>query len=109
MRSDRLLLPNCFDYEHSRLSCSRHLSETCVSLSPQGLPLKKETGGPCVSRRTDPLRRVTRVRVWRCRPLAPESTVPLTSLSLFRSSPAAFASSALPTEPRSPSQVPREG
>jgi hypothetical protein len=73
---------HCFDYEHSRLSCSQHLSEACASPSLEDLPLEREAGGPCVSRRQDPLRRVLRVRVWRFRPHTPEPTVPLTSLSL---------------------------
>jgi hypothetical protein len=36
---------HCFDYEHSRLSCSQHLSETCASLLLHDLlPWKKRLG-----------------------------------------------------------------
>jgi hypothetical protein len=53
-----------------------------LALFPWLASLERETGGSGVSRRTHPLRRAIRVRVWRFRPYAPEPAEPLTPLSL---------------------------
>jgi hypothetical protein len=53
MRTDRLLLPTCFDYEYPRLAASQHLFEAYASPLGRGLATQThETGGPSVSRRS---------------------------------------------------------
>jgi len=92
MRSDQLLLPTTSTTSTRASRVPSIFPRLAPRSPPKTCDLAKETGGPCVSRRKDPLRRVVRVRVWRFRPIAPEPTGPLAPLSLSRSSPAAFAS-----------------
>jgi len=91
MRSDQLLLPTTSTTSTRASRVPSIFPRLAPRSPPKTCDLAKETGGPCVSRRNDPLRRVVRVRVWRFRPIAPKPTGPLASLSLSRSSPAAFA------------------
>jgi hypothetical protein len=91
MRSDQLLLPTTSTTSTRASRVPSIFPRLAPRSPPKTCDLAKETGGPCVSRRKDPLRRVVRVRVWRFRPIAPKPTGPLASLSLSRSSPAAFA------------------